>query len=158
MWFMVLTCSVEAVVCVQTYCSGQLIARILSEEVTGSSLMVKYDIGERGYCYFVTIVCVLVISLIVAVSNGFLLLFHLFLRIRRLTTYDYLQSLAHNNKIHPLKYAKNTGATTLNDSRAILCREKSNTEWEAIPLTIDHKPDVESEKERILSFGGRIDT
>jgi len=115
-WFMVLTCSVEAVVCVQTYCSGQLIARILSEEVTGSSLMVKYDIGERGYCYFVTIVCVLVISLIVAVSNGFLLLFHLFLRIRRLTTYDYLQSLAHNNKIHPLKYTKTTGATTLNDS------------------------------------------
>lgn len=128
-WFLVLIYAVETVVCVQTYCSGQLVARVLSEEVIGSSLMLKYDIGERGYCYFVTIVCILVISLIVSVSNAFLLLFHIFLRIRRLTTYDYMQSLRRTSKIHPLKYSKTTGATTLNDtisqaSRSVLDKSR----------------------------------
>ena len=99
---------------VQTYCSGLLVAKVLSDEVVGSSLMVKYDIGDRGYCYFVGIVCILSLSLLILVSNGFLLLFHLFLRIRKLSTYDYMQSL--KRRVSPTKYSSPASATTLNDT------------------------------------------
>ncbi|CAD8143725.1 unnamed protein product [Paramecium octaurelia] len=40
------------------------------------------------------------------------------------------------------------------DSRAILCRNSNG--WRAIPLTRDHKPSDEAEKQRILQAGGRI--
>ncbi|CAD8151939.1 unnamed protein product [Paramecium pentaurelia] len=40
------------------------------------------------------------------------------------------------------------------DSRAILCRNQNG--WRSIPLTRDHKPSDESEKQRILQAGGRI--
>ncbi|CAD8147048.1 unnamed protein product [Paramecium pentaurelia] len=40
------------------------------------------------------------------------------------------------------------------DSRAILCRNCNG--WKSMPLTRDHKPSDESEKQRILQAGGRI--
>ncbi|CAK82162.1 unnamed protein product (macronuclear) [Paramecium tetraurelia] len=42
------------------------------------------------------------------------------------------------------------------DSRAILCRNCNG--WRSIPITRDHKPSDESEKQRILQAGGRIQT
>lgn len=41
------------------------------------------------------------------------------------------------------------------DSRAVLCR-KSPYSVQAIPLSTDHKPDLPSERQRILQQGGRI--
>lgn len=41
------------------------------------------------------------------------------------------------------------------DSRAVLCR-KSRYSVQAIPLSTDHKPDLPSERQRILQKGGRI--
>ena len=43
------------------------------------------------------------------------------------------------------------------DSRAIMCRKEADG-WKAIPLNRDHKPDDKNEKERILKFGGRIES
>lgn len=48
---------------------------------------------------------------------------------------------------NPMLWMVNVG-----DSRAVLC----NSKYEAIPLTIDHKPNSKPEKKRIESLGGRI--
>ncbi|OEH75525.1 protein phosphatase [Cyclospora cayetanensis] len=50
-------------------------------------------------------------------------------------------------------YVANVG-----DSRAILGRESGlqGGPWTALPLTTDHKPERESERQRILAAGGRI--
>ena len=47
-------------------------------------------------------------------------------------------------------YCANVG-----DSRAVLCR-KSPYSVQALPLSTDHKPDLPSERQRILQKGGRI--
>jgi serine/threonine protein phosphatase PrpC len=44
------------------------------------------------------------------------------------------------------------------DSRAVLAKRVSATDWKAMPLSRDHKPTLETEKLRILKHGGRIDT
>ena len=42
------------------------------------------------------------------------------------------------------------------DSRAVLGR-RDGSSFIAVPLSRDHKPDVEEEKQRILDFGGRVE-
>ncbi|KAL4513107.1 hypothetical protein ABPG72_017792 [Tetrahymena utriculariae] len=44
----------------------------------------------------------------------------------------------------------------LGDSRAI-CAKTNKSEWNAVSLSIDQKPDNEKEKQRILSKGGRVE-
>ena len=41
------------------------------------------------------------------------------------------------------------------DSRAVIMREK-NGNWRPKPITIDHKPDLPKEKQRIIKAGGRV--
>ena len=50
-------------------------------------------------------------------------------------------------------YTANVG-----DSRAILARknESNSRQIKCIRLSVDQKPSLESERQRILSFGGRI--
>lgn len=51
-------------------------------------------------------------------------------------------------------YVANVG-----DSRAIICRappQDQEAPWTAVPLTRDHKPDLEDERRRIAAAGGRI--
>jgi serine/threonine protein phosphatase PrpC len=48
---------------------------------------------------------------------------------------------------NPMLWMVNVG-----DSRAVLC----NNKYEAIPLTIDHKPNSKTEKKRIENLGGHI--
>lgn len=43
----------------------------------------------------------------------------------------------------------------LGDSRAVLGRK--NLDWEAVDLSLDHKPDRQDEATRIIQFGGRIE-
>lgn len=43
------------------------------------------------------------------------------------------------------------------DSRCVLCRKHGDGKLEAIPLTIDQKPDNPDEKARILRAGGRVE-
>ena len=43
----------------------------------------------------------------------------------------------------------------MGDSRAVLGR-KGFVRWEAVQLTVDHKPDIPSEAARIRSCGGRV--
>lgn len=45
----------------------------------------------------------------------------------------------------------------LGDSRAVLCR-KGDTNYNAIELSHDHKPNLPSEKMRIEQNGGLVDT
>jgi len=49
-------------------------------------------------------------------------------------------------------YCANTG-----DSRAIMCRIASNGRPNSIGLSIDHKPTLQKERDRIIRLGGRID-
>ena len=43
------------------------------------------------------------------------------------------------------------------DSRAVLFAENKRGYIEPIPLSNDHKPDLEEEKKRIIKSGGRVD-
>jgi Protein phosphatase 2C len=43
------------------------------------------------------------------------------------------------------------------DSRALLLqRAQHSSIWQAVQLTTDHKPDCESERQRVMSKGGRV--
>lgn len=45
------------------------------------------------------------------------------------------------------------------DSRAVLAKQRANSNHlEAVPLSSDHKPDVDSERARILAAGGRVES
>lgn len=48
-------------------------------------------------------------------------------------------------------YTANSG-----DSRAIIGRLSKEGDWKAVPLSNDHKPDIEEEAIRIIESGGRI--
>ena len=50
-------------------------------------------------------------------------------------------------------YSANVG-----DSRAVVAKfSDKNKTWRCSPLSIDHKPDEEDEKARIIANGGRVD-
>jgi len=55
-------------------------------------------------------------------------------------------------KIDKLLYVGNVG-----DSRFVMCRKRDDGSLEALQVTRDHKPDVDTEKERILKAGGRVE-
>ena len=44
------------------------------------------------------------------------------------------------------------------DSRAIIGSNKEDNKWTSSPLSVDHKPDVKEEYERIIKANGHIDT
>jgi serine/threonine protein phosphatase PrpC len=45
------------------------------------------------------------------------------------------------------------------DSRAVLFScEGEKADWEAKPMSTDHKPDLPGERQRILESGGRVET
>ena len=58
-----------------------------------------------------------------------------------------MQAIVRDNKV----YVNNIG-----DSRIILGRAKSNGEFEAVPVSDDHKPDRPDEQARIEERGGRV--
>jgi serine/threonine protein phosphatase PrpC len=43
------------------------------------------------------------------------------------------------------------------DSRAIVGRNKNQHNWDALALSVDHKPNLEKEAERIKKMKGRIE-
>eukprot|EP00823_Brevimastigomonas_motovehiculus_P007021 TRINITY_DN6042_c0_g1_i1.p1 TRINITY_DN6042_c0_g1~~TRINITY_DN6042_c0_g1_i1.p1 ORF type:complete len:430 (-),score=123.04 TRINITY_DN6042_c0_g1_i1:200-1489(-) len=45
----------------------------------------------------------------------------------------------------------------IGDSRCVLCRKLSDEKFQVIPLSVDQKPDVPKEKERIMLAGGRVE-
>jgi len=45
----------------------------------------------------------------------------------------------------------------IGDSRCVLCRQKSGDSFEAIPLSVDQKPENPKEKARIIKAGGRVE-
>ncbi|KAF4657732.1 hypothetical protein FOL47_008317 [Perkinsus chesapeaki] len=49
-------------------------------------------------------------------------------------------------------YCANAG-----DSRAVLGRRSNGGYWDAVPLSIDHKPDRPDELKRIVNMGGRVE-
>jgi serine/threonine protein phosphatase PrpC len=55
-------------------------------------------------------------------------------------------------KVDDMMYIANIG-----DSRCVLARKSQTGDYiEAVPLSTDHKPDVPTEKARILAAGGRV--
>jgi len=63
-------------------------------------------------------------------------------------------------------YGNILSCANVGDSRAILgtvyyaetgCGE-SESDWKALPITIDHKPEAKNEYDRIIKSGGRVDT
>lgn len=58
------------------------------------------------------------------------------------------------------KIGKNLIISNTGDSRAILIKQNSSLtkqNWEVEPLTIDHKPEIKTERDRIEKEGGRVE-
>ncbi|EAR86481.2 protein phosphatase 2C containing protein (macronuclear) [Tetrahymena thermophila SB210] len=53
-------------------------------------------------------------------------------------------------------HGKTIICSNVGDSRAVLARKKNGNEIQAIPLSIDHKPCFDREKQRIIQSGGRV--
>jgi serine/threonine protein phosphatase PrpC len=63
--------------------------------------------------------------------------------------------------VFALHRGKQLFVVNVGDSRAILCRAREEAGAEAfdvVPLSTDHKPDRDCERERILAAGGRVET
>lgn len=56
-----------------------------------------------------------------------------------------------------VKVDKKLYVANIGDSRCILCRQTSTGELQALSLSIDQKPELPEEKQRILAAGGRVE-
>ncbi|KAL4474755.1 hypothetical protein ABPG74_001451 [Tetrahymena malaccensis] len=53
-------------------------------------------------------------------------------------------------------HGKTIICSNVGDSRAVIARKKNGNEIQAIPLSIDHKPCFDRERQRIIQSGGRV--
>ena len=53
---------------------------------------------------------------------------------------------------------KKIWCANVGDSRAVLGRQIKNSQWMAVALSRDHKPDLHEESKRILAAGGRVES
>lgn len=103
-WFLVTIYLVEMAVALQAYSGAQLIVMIVSQGLESSEILAKYNVGDRGYLFLISISLVLVLSLLILFGNGFLLLFHIYLRARGISTYEYILLSRLRARVVPIKY------------------------------------------------------
>jgi serine/threonine protein phosphatase PrpC len=66
-------------------------------------------------------------------------------------------SFSGTTAVFGLKIDNKLYVANIGDSRCVLCRKVGEDKFEALPLSIDQKPENPKEKERILQAGGRVE-
>ena len=89
-WFVALVCSIQAAVTLQVSCGCSLLQKLLQGDSEGEALMLKHSFQEGGYMYLSCVFILVVLSAVVFCTNGFLLLFHIYLKVKHITTYEFI--------------------------------------------------------------------
>ena len=103
-WFLVTIYLVEMAVALQAYSGAQLIVVVVTQGLESSEILDKYSVGDQGYLFLISIALVLVLSLLILFANGFLLLFHIYLRVKGISTYEYILLSRLRARVVPVKY------------------------------------------------------
>ena len=88
-WFLLLVTSLEALAVLQLY-AGLYAMKAMFTSNPSTALLHAYDMGDHGYCFFGLISIATAIAVTVAVSNGFLLCFHVYISMKGMTTIEYV--------------------------------------------------------------------
>ena len=104
-WFIGTVVVVELIAGLQTYFSEQIVVMVALEGFRSSELLEKYDLGDEGCLFLASVLIVLTLSIAILLGNGFLLLFHCYLKIRGISTYEYILISRLKARIVPARYS-----------------------------------------------------
>jgi len=68
----------------------QVLEGIFMGREPGKSLVRDFEVGDGGYCYLMALMGMAVVCMLIVIGNGYLILFHTWLRLKGLTTYDFI--------------------------------------------------------------------
>ena len=88
--FVLLLGSLEIWIGLELVVAGQVLVGIFMDMEPGSSLVRRFEVGDGGYCYIVVMMMMTVACILIFIGNGYLILFHGWLRCNGITTYDYI--------------------------------------------------------------------
>lgn len=70
--------------------AGQVLGGIFLGREPGKSLLHSFEVGDGGYCYLMAVMGMAVTCMLIVIGNGYLIVFHTWLRCKGLTTYDFV--------------------------------------------------------------------
>ena len=101
-WFIALILSLQVLVLIELSASLYQLKSITDDGKTAEELRNRFSMGDSGYTYIGILVFVAVLCVCIATSNGYLILFHGYLGLKRLTTYEFILNRRNNrSKISP---------------------------------------------------------
>lgn len=88
--FVLLLCTLEMWTGLELVTVVYVLMGIFVDEEPGKSLVMRFEVGDGGYCYIVAMLTIAVLCILIVIGNGYLILFHGWLRIKGLSTYDFI--------------------------------------------------------------------
>lgn len=159
-WFFVTICLVEAAVAVQAYSGAQLVGVIMTQGLDKSEILEKYSVQDRGYLFLSSIVLVVALSVFILMCNGFLLFFHIYLRVRGISTYEYILLSRLRARVVPVKYnidsVNPTSGVTKTDKPESLYTEKPKALHRKTSLRVLSRTAAEDSTDDISVFKSRV--
>ena len=95
-FFFGLILSLEACCVLQMAATFTLLTEVFTSDTETSREVEKYEIGDKGYCFVATLVGVAIVLVAVGTANGYLILFHCYLRYRNISTYEFIMARREN--------------------------------------------------------------
>ena len=89
-WFVGLIVSLQVCVVVELAAALAQLKSVFDDEEAGRELRKQFSLGDSGYSYICTLIFVAALCVSIAASNGYLILFHCYLGLRHLTTYEFI--------------------------------------------------------------------
>lgn len=160
-WFFVTICQIEAVVALQAYSGVQLVGMIMMEGLENSEILAKYSIQDRGYLFLASVLLVIAFSVLILMCNGFLLLFHIYLRIRNISTYEYILLTRLRARVVPVKYNidsnnPTSGVTKTDKPSESLFTEKPKALHKKTSLRVLSRTGADDSTDDISMFKSRV--
>lgn len=88
--FVLLLGTLEVWTVLELAAAGYVMLGIFLEMEPGCRLVRKFAVGDSGYCYLVALMLMALVCILIVIGNGYLILFHAWLRIKGLSTYDFI--------------------------------------------------------------------
>ena len=65
----------------------------------GDTLIAHYSLGDKGYCFVIMLMVTAIICVMVALGTGYLIVFHVWLRVKGITTYEFIVERRKKNRV-----------------------------------------------------------